>query len=364
MNTNVLLATLLLAAQTYCAFCNFGCLQPDYARQLVLQLDADSATDRVEAYNGLVEMGEESIPALLESPWANHKRLTLYAPRIIKEIGAEAAEPLMSALREGLNSPAPKDSDALLLTGDALIGLGAIGPEAAEAVPLILEALDSPGGLGMVACQTLEEIQPRSEEVKLALLESLDGADVLVVSYAAFALGSVAEPGDQEVIDNLITAMDNDEFGLHTMPFTYALYTMGWEQVEMFRIIEDCFTNVSSSCARSSALMALIRIGDSRSVALLRESILDENDILRHLALCELQRIGPSPQVVEILIKTLSDADPNMRVWAAYILGVFGPEARIALPELESLMDQGNSEGFDNEMLSAVEEAIILISTE
>src|SRR5690349_2267363 len=44
---------------------------------------------------------------------------------------------------------------------------------------------------------------------------------------------------------------------------------------------------------------------------------------------------------VPTLIKSLKDADPNMRYWAAQSLGSLGPEAEEAVPDLlEALTDE------------------------
>ncbi|HEX5219701.1 MAG TPA: HEAT repeat domain-containing protein [Verrucomicrobiae bacterium] len=136
------------------------------------------------AYTGFRILGTEAAPAVPE------------VARIARDPHAVGSKVAISALSQ-IGKPAVPELIALLTTNnapttrrDVLMGLGDIGPNAAESVPVVIACLkETDETMACLAARTLSRIRRRSELAIPALVEGLDDRRYGVKVAAVRALG-------------------------------------------------------------------------------------------------------------------------------------------------------------------------------
>lgn len=145
-----------------------------------------------------------------------------FAFQSLKRFGAEAREavPQMIAALEHPDLKNPRYDWIWLRALDAL---GAVGPSATNAAPLLLEALrHETVAIRSSAASALSRIGVRSPEAISALIKTLEDDEPVVRAYAARALGAFG-PAAKEALPALETALRSEELQLHAMAMSDAI---------------------------------------------------------------------------------------------------------------------------------------------
>jgi HEAT repeat protein len=135
------------------------------------------------ALDAIASLGPKAVPALIDA--LEHDDARPKAAAILARIGPEAGDAvpaLVEAVEEG-------DDDG---RREALFALAAIGPAASKAVPAMVAALDDPNmNVRYSAAYALGRMGPVAKQAKTALHEKLDGADRFLATVAAWALAQI-----------------------------------------------------------------------------------------------------------------------------------------------------------------------------
>ena len=233
--------------------------------------------------------------------------------------------------------------------------LGQLGPAAQPALPALMRALESPGGVNIAVADALGVLGPVATPAIPALIQALRGE----AYSAAFALTRIA-PDSPEVARALLDNLADQ--GQHQRDQTvFALLKMKMDKARLEAVLvgtaeEDPDSRVRSACAaglhhlgaespRARQIVAAWRKETSASSALdtHRATVGELIEIVRHPhtpaaeteALMQLQRIGPSAvEAVPVLLAVLDQGEEGYRSSAAMALGAMGPAARAAVPAL------------------------------
>ncbi len=366
--------------------------------ELVAQLYSEDAFERLAAFYKLKEVSpEEAIPALFEFEESERFAMQEYNRGLAECWDADAVPVLMEILE---HSSFEEGEDMIIehFQGWAAVdGLGAIGPDAREAVPLLLRKMNETD-LDLYQygnfCDALESIGVGSDEVIDILLAALDKNTrrrELRSESACFVLGALCSPEDQDVIDRLVEFVKEKESSTGTFNASqaiagrWALWQLGWNKGENLEMILETATLESPQgiVENASAWEACARTGDERTIEALRVVILELNPSCVYLALNKLERLGPRPDVIEILIGALDRREyvaelpgvPMLSIpassmsvvvgyFAARTLGKLGGGAGDALPAMLDLYEYYKREAESDEellRLSVIEEAIIRV---
>ncbi len=374
--------------------------------ELIYQLDSKDATERIVALMALEEMEPSEVVPLLYGFDDLFSLPVIEANQHLAKAWGTQALPVIMDILENSSLVRDMDDSSEWVHGYlAIDALATIGPDAVEAVPILLKKLDEPYTstiLDQGICNALESIGVSSDEVINAFLRILDDENSSSRhGDACFALGALANPGDQDIIARLLEVVDQYESSSNranwdiVLPARCALYKLGWEQDENFGIIiEKAYEdNGFFVLSKEYAWESLIRIGNEWALEALGNIILELKDTNLGSAYSELGNMGSKPYVLELLILALdrpgypidlssilqSDSEIphilfiNDNVKAAYQLGRFGATAVDALPRMLEIYRElsENIENIDDEYeiylnfknfeFSELEEAIIRI---
>lgn len=323
-------------------------------------LISDVASERITAYNSLVEIGEDAIPVMLGKDWNENGLYFEICPRIIHDIGDPALQPLSEILQEAINSGEYCGTTIQIKGLYSLFCFTEMGPDAVETLPIILEALNS-NFAPSFACEAIEAINLATPAVIKGLLDKLND-DILTASAAILALGTITEPNNEEVISALIQLFNEGTNEFLTIELAYALYKLDYNKEDMLQIIIDQFEDKSNISNRIFAIYALARIGDENSLDLLKNSLYSTEEHIKFVIMHGIRRYYQADETIDILTGVLSDEDRNVVMLAAMYLGWYGPEAINSLAELEYIYENWESQNMQESDLTYLEEAILLIS--
>ena len=330
---------------------------PEFYVDLLL---SDVASERITAYNSLVEIGEDAIPVMLGKDWKENGLYFEICPMIIHDIGDPALQPLGEILQEAINSG---DYSGNLIQRKglySLLCLTEMGPNAAETLPIILEALNS-NFAPSFACEAIEAINLATPAVIQGLLDKLND-DILTASAAILALGTITETCNEEVTSALIQLFNEGTNEFLTIELAYALYKLDYKKEDMLQIIIDQFEDKSNNSNRVFAIYAIARIGDENSLELLKNSLYSTEEQLKSVIMHEIRRYYQVDEIINILNGALSDEDDSVVIMAAIYLSWYGQEAKKSLAELEYIYENWESKNIQETDLTYLEEAILLIS--
>jgi HEAT repeat protein len=225
---------------------------------------------KIEVWQEIIPEAQHAVPGLLEAlrnPDAEVRRQATIALGYLGQIGT--GRQIARALGARVKDESPE------VRSGAANALGTLGPNAQEAIPGLIEALqDSDPETRSSAALALGLIRLSLDLVVPALIKALEDHDVHARSYAAIALGRIG-PGAKDAVPALIKALDDKE-----------------------------------EYMRTSAAMALGKIGPAAQAAVpsLIKGLQDESFSVRREAAYGLGKIGPDAKAaVPALTKALSE---------------------------------------------------------
>ncbi|HTU93994.1 MAG TPA: HEAT repeat domain-containing protein [Gemmataceae bacterium] len=297
---------------------------------LTAALKDEEAKVALKACQALSFIGDaEAAPALLAAFQGGRAAIVLEAGRALWRLGPKnepAIPALLSAAQGLIDKSAParallasfgprvvpvlvkalRDDEAARREAAADI-LGRIGPPARPAVPALLAALkDKSSSVALMAAMALAEIDPTRGGAAVPLL-----ADSVDVPGATVALAKIG-PDARAAVPALIAALKPGK------------------------------GNVQQELMRLNARLALARIGTPAVPALI-EALKDKREGVALLAGEALGWVLPPPkQAVPALCAAVKNDRAHAAVYA-HALGLLGPPARSAAPELTELLTDAAS---------------------
>jgi HEAT repeat protein len=326
---------------------------------LLAALQDGSAPVRQRAAEALGELepqGKEVEAALLKATKDDNADVVGAACVALGRLGRESALPeLVRVFREGPDRPAARAAEALVLLGPAvresvgklLAGLKGSREEAGRtrrlllrlgpvAVPGLAAALEEKGDAEVrrAAVEVLGELGPVAEHASKALLRALRDADHTVALAAARALAEV-DPDQAELgVPVLMKALDD--------PDTFmALAAIGPRAKQAIPDLIACLRHregvANPQKIQLGAQQALAHIGPA-ALGPLKEALAQRSDGTAARAALVLGTNGAAAR--DAVDAILNDLKKDRANGAAYItaLGMIGPSARAAVPELTALL--------------------------
>jgi HEAT repeat protein len=191
---------------------------------------------------------------------------------------------------------------------DAAASLGA------KAVPNMMRGLEHPE-VRRYAVGVLGRIGPDAAEAVPKLLELLDGADAQLRNEILFTLGSIGPAAKAGVPAAIAGLQDEDEEVRFSA--VYALGKIGPEAAEALASLERALGSEDPKFCTACA-WALVRVDPEN----------EEN----------------AQKALPLLIEALDSSTPFVRVEAAGTLGLLGPKAKDALPKLKQMAEGDKSD--------------------
>jgi HEAT repeat protein len=213
------------------------------------------------------------------------------------------------------------------------LGISLIGPEARSAVPELLAFLKDPDKLlRCSAAGALGKLRADLKTVVPALVEALKDKESDVRYCAAVAIEDIGTEA-RDAVPALIKALKDPDDSVRSAAIG-AIEGIGEAAAEATPLLVDMI----KAGAEGEGLLAARALGKmgGRAVGPLLEALAKEaeTDEVRVRLVGALGRIGKP--AVQDLAKILSAPEAKVRQAAAMALGRIGPDARDALPALES----------------------------
>jgi hypothetical protein len=264
---------------------------------------------------------------------------------LIKKWRIDALPALIEIIKEQIPTEETMMRHHIGKLDNALLGITLIGPDAIDTVPMLLDLMEKLKAIEQsyhYVCRALVAIGNKSPEVLDALMKNFEDEKTIYDNDSTcYALGELAEPGDEEVIAAIIHYIDRAQ-SVYGGRISYcelyarvALYKLGWEQNENFRIIRDCFYD--EDCSSVDSASALARIGNDESISILHECMLENinaDNFTAESMMGYISSIGPKPEVKEYLTEVLylPPMEDDIRLKAMWYLSSFGADSRDVLP--------------------------------
>ena len=233
---------------------------------------------------------------------------------------------------------AQAETDALLQTVNKQMALGTFDSNDGSILQRLVESLGDKRGMTRLRCaETLGEIgQPATP----FLLEALaNHANVVVRRAAGKTLTLI---GDPTAVPNLIYSLLNDEDTVVKGSCVGALARIGEPSVKS--LLEILASTDLPESTIGHAAWALAFIG-SQAKEYLYQAIASDSPVVRAAVVGAIAKVAqeePKADLFEILVKSLSDTDGNVRCEAAAALGnlTYKP----AIPNLVELLSHADGE--------------------
>jgi HEAT repeat protein len=253
--------------------------------------DCSMASAAAQALGGIGPDARDALPLLEEMFLSDDDTVHLASAFALVKIGSQRKKEALTALIEAAKVREEKDSLSARCT--AIVALGAIGPEAREAIPVLVNAI----GADLGAAEKLDE-------------EDAGELGCNLVGEALVQIGPAAVPA-------LVEALKNEE-GYRPLAAAVVLGRLGSDAKEA---IPTLVTLLGKGALTT-------QLSDGTAWGLRKVNVATET----------LVQIGPAS--IPLLVKLLKETEPSQRSAAAEALGQFGPAAREAIPALrEALKD-------------------------
>ncbi len=301
--------------------------------------DPDEGVRR-EAAEALGKIGSEAkgaIPALIAVLNDSAGSVTMHAAWALGRMGPAAAEPLVAALND-------KNLQhlAVVVLGD----MGAAAKPAAGSLAKLLAESDLDPAFGREIVLTLAKIGPEADEAVPILLDILKDEKHPLRPAAAYALAKI---GARQAMFLLIQALSKDENPEMQIVTPVALLLLSPENEAFVRLAVPRLVGLlthESSIVRHEAAATLAGIGPKAAPAVgqLAVGLADPDPALRAEYLSALGAIGPAAgEALSVIIPELADPDLHVRYSATYAIGKIGSAAKDTIPVLERNL-QGRDE--------------------
>jgi len=308
--------------------------------QLIAALQDNSRDVRIDAAFALGEIGHEAAsaaPVLADFLEGDDNTLRNSAIVALHNMGRSAVDKALKKIDDPTESVATRYRDGLATETIQKVVRRAIDK---------LKNEDAGARLGAVA--TLSTFHPHAKPAVANLNEALDDTDGRVRLAAAKALWKI-EGAAPQALPKLIEVLKGDvsdvdpQTGYHTQTRCEILAFLsqtGQERVLDVQTLIDLLNDRDSGVRKEIAKL-LGKFGSRATDAVLAlTKVLDQPQAdVRLEAATALLRIGPAnDRIVEELVDLLHDNDEYVHVPALELLGQCGWDARMAVPELESII--------------------------
>lgn len=168
----------------------------------------------------LARTGRPAVPALIELLKQKDDRMRVFAATTLGRMGPPA-EDAVPVLVELINSKESKErrqnrggggysggtvvTISLMGDGTYVAALGGIGPKAKSAVPTIMEVAKEPVPMRLIAIDAIAGVGPEAAAAVPLLIRFLDDKDFPVRSQAARALAKIGPPAAKQAVPALIS---------------------------------------------------------------------------------------------------------------------------------------------------------------
>lgn len=323
-------------------------------KQVIAQLDDRQFSEDTPlwqlAADTLGRMGPTVVPALIELLDPRHPQRYYGACAALQQIGPEAA----AAVPKLVDLAMRDDPDSQ----PALHALRGIGPGAKEALPTLIKLLDSRDFHNQyLACRVIGALGAHGKPAVDKLCQLLSHGAASVRRNAAAALGQIGPEIGTQGIDALIAAV-NDPLQPVREEAVIALGRIGSPAKKAEPLLKEAVTTDRLGI-KARAAGALYRINPAESdlvmTVLLREI---QSPNAPWVAAEELAYIAPRARRVEDVAKLLQHSDEETRAAAADALAAMGQAAQSFLPELQKLASDASQSA---EVRQAAQDAIARI---
>jgi HEAT repeat protein len=253
---------------------------------MILAMKEDDNDRRPNAGTVLAQIGAEALEPLMAALKSKEATTRQRAAWTLSEMG-DGAKPAIPALIEMLKSSEP------LAVGDGAIALGKMGQDAKEALMPLIAALKCPDQeVRASVASAIKQLGPTADHIPL-LLPALKDPYMKVRSTVTLTFGYMGEAGKPAI-------------------------------PEIIKGIKD-----ENTWVRMHSCASLARFGPDAKDAVpqLREALSDEMGIVRGTAAMALAKIAPSADFVPDFIKLLQDSNERVRTLAEDAIFAIGKPA-------------------------------------
>jgi HEAT repeat protein len=297
-----------------------------------------SPAARAEAADALRQLGPAArgaAPDLAEALKGSDDDLAGRADAALRAVGPDAMPAVIAALADRTAPNRPRVFDLVQSFGQA----------AADAAPLLRQALDGPDGFDRVrAAEALAAVVPEAaEEGAPALLAAASSDDPALVVFAAEAAARVG-PAAAAVGSALALALHHPDARVRLAAADALVRLDHRNAAAALPVLTEALGGPGDG--RQAALRTLIALGpDGRPAAPALLSLLaaevhrPAGEGVHFWPLVKtLVKVGAGADAVPLLLPALADKDDDRREEALEALRLVGPDARAALPALRPLL--------------------------
>jgi HEAT repeat protein len=309
----------------------------------------------VETLGRAGQVSKAAVPLLIEAMKDKSVRVRLEAMSALGHVGpgAKDAVPL---LRAALRDPGKSDGDRV--QREAMRALANIGPAARGAIPAMIEiAKEKTGEARLDVLLALATFGPEAKDAAPLLLDMMKDKDADAQAWAWYILSDLG-PAAEPAVPTFIKALRGDDddlcvravhclrqLGPTAKPAIPALLDAldAKREVRQHLMGQEVVWNVPAEAAR---VLAQIGMEDKDVIVRLAKAVKRGAFPWQDWpAFWGEPKLGPVNELtVNTLVDLLKDADPKVRGWAAYTLGLIGPQAGKAAPDLVARLKDEDKE--------------------
>jgi HEAT repeat protein len=283
--------------------------------------DSEKAPAAVEE---LVSIGEDAIPALIETIGEEHYRASSWCADALVKIGSAVVLPVVEA---SLRSKGQTQYFFIHI-------LQELGPEAIDGVPKLIEALgDAEANMGYPIESVLAQI---GETAIPQLIVALGSENPRIRAGAADVLSRHGEKA-KDAVPLLIELLDDSNIDIRTTAVSAIAMiddSTNLEPYLMKMASEDDWWE------RFTAIRLIRNLGyESPEIdSILVDATADEDPWVRRIAVAALANIEPTDEIMDILLRAVDDADIGIRKHALSALAGHGADDEILIPILREFL--------------------------